>query len=441
MKPAIMGVGNAIWTGSGYGRQLFLLLTALKKRGYKVANLAWHGLHGTTLEYQGIPMYPGFAAGFGTDVIAGDAKHFGADLVLSLQDIWVLPNDYRDKCGGLPWMPMFPIDTTPVAERNVEVAAASDYPVVYSRFGLQEMANSGLPCTYIPHMVDMNVYKPGDKAEARKKLRIPKDAFVVSMVAANQGYPSRKAFPENIRAFKMFLDTHPEAFLRLHTQINPPEGEGIIFSDLLSSLDIPHDRVSFCDQLMNANGLPDWYVALTYQASDVVLNASRAEGFGLAIVEAQACGVPVITTNCTSMTELTVNGICTEPLQPEWYSMGGFGAGSWHFIPSVERISKALETIHDWSEKERTQNSERGVLFIKDNFECELVADKYWVPFLDKVGDEIESGVTERKWLERKAHIEAAYVLKDRLKELKDFTPKPYKQREKPPETPKEPAK
>ena len=109
--------------------------------------------------------------------------------------------------------------------------------------------------------------------------------------------------------------------------------------------------------------------------------------------------------------------------------------GSWHFIPSVERIAKALEDIHGWSEKERAKNSERGVQFIRDNFSCDVVTDKYWVPFLERVGDEIERGITERRWVEKKAHMEARNVLRDRLRVLRDYTPKLRKESAKPPET------
>ena len=48
----------------------------------------------------------------------------------------------------------------------------------------------------------------------------PKDAFVVGMVAANKGAPSRKAFSQALLAFSRFAKAHDNAFLYLHTVLD-----------------------------------------------------------------------------------------------------------------------------------------------------------------------------------------------------------------------------
>jgi glycosyltransferase involved in cell wall biosynthesis len=45
-----------------------------------------------------------------------------------------------------------------------------------------------------------------------------------------------------------------------------------------------------------------------YNACHVLLFPSRLEGFGLAVAEAMACGLPVITSDCSSLPELVVQG-------------------------------------------------------------------------------------------------------------------------------------
>src|SRR5205823_2035716 len=47
--------------------------------------------------------------------------------------------------------------------------------------------------------------------------------------------------------------------------------------------------------------------ALLYSAADVLLYPSLYEGFGLPILEAMACGCPVITSNISSMPEVAGN--------------------------------------------------------------------------------------------------------------------------------------
>ncbi|PWR72909.1 glycosyltransferase family 4 protein [Methanospirillum stamsii] len=46
----------------------------------------------------------------------------------------------------------------------------------------------------------------------------------------------------------------------------------------------------------------------TYNNADIFLFPTRLEGFGLSVAEAMACGKPVVTTNCSSMPELVVDG-------------------------------------------------------------------------------------------------------------------------------------
>lgn len=45
-----------------------------------------------------------------------------------------------------------------------------------------------------------------------------------------------------------------------------------------------------------------------YNMCDILLFPSRLEGFGIAVAEAMACAKPVVTTNCSSLPELVVDG-------------------------------------------------------------------------------------------------------------------------------------
>ncbi len=49
-------------------------------------------------------------------------------------------------------------------------------------------------------------------------------------------------------------------------------------------------------------------MASLYQSSDVLLFPTVREGFGLAAAEAMACGLPVVATNCSALTELIDDG-------------------------------------------------------------------------------------------------------------------------------------
>jgi hypothetical protein len=78
-------------------------------------------------------------------------------------------------------------------------------PVAMSRFGQQMLGR--LDPLYVPHGIDTNIYKPIDRKTAREECGVPDGAFLVGMVAANKGRPSRKGFSQAFQAFARFAET------------------------------------------------------------------------------------------------------------------------------------------------------------------------------------------------------------------------------------------
>ncbi len=58
----------------------------------------------------------------------------------------------------------------------------------------------------------------------------------------------------------------------------------------------------------NIGSIPYSDMPAIYQQADILLFPTVREGFGLAAAEAMACGLPVVTTNCSSLPELIVHG-------------------------------------------------------------------------------------------------------------------------------------
>ncbi len=58
----------------------------------------------------------------------------------------------------------------------------------------------------------------------------------------------------------------------------------------------------------NIGSIPYSDMPAIYQQADILLFPTVREGFGLAVAEAMACGLPVVTTNCSSLPELIVHG-------------------------------------------------------------------------------------------------------------------------------------
>lgn len=383
----ILWSSNAPWSPSGYGVQAQYIIPRLYGMGHQVAIMAWDGLHHGKIDLAGVPVYPGGHEPFGRDFIGETADHFGAEIVVSLQDIWPLPMDYRERVGR-PWMPWFPIDHQPCSPFVVDRALTAEYPATYSRHGVETMAAAGVEAHYLPLGVDCEVFRPMDRAGARALFGFPEDRYLVVMVAANVGWPSRKAFPEQFEAFARFADANRELDPLLYVHADPEKGpgQGLDLKHLAAALGI-EDRVWFPDRYQYMIAYTNRALAPLYSAADVLLAASMAEGFGLPIAEAQACGCPAIVNGWASMPELCKNGIVVEPCQRYWTRIE-----SWYSIPDVGGVAAALDEVAGWDEYTRAAYAERGRHFIRSEFDWDVVMQRHWAPLLETIGADLAPG-------------------------------------------------
>jgi glycosyltransferase involved in cell wall biosynthesis len=79
-----------------------------------------------------------------------------------------------------------------------------------------------------------------------------------------------------------------------------------------------------------------------YLCFDVLLSCSKGEGCSVALLEAQALGIPVITTNFTAMTENCINGKLIQPYFLQYQVSGGLFA-----VPNIDDMVLALEYYYE----------------------------------------------------------------------------------------------
>ena len=118
-------------------------------------------------------------------------------------------------------------------------------------------------------------------------------------------------------------------------------------------------------------------MAAIYSTLDVLLNASMGEGFGLTVLEAQACGVPAIVTDFTAMSEVCGAG---------WkvgYDRLWTDQASWQARPHVEEIVESLEECYRLDEQSRRELSARAREHALA-YDADRVLTEHWLPALER---------------------------------------------------------
>ena len=120
------------------------------------------------------------------------------------------------------------------------------------------------------------------------------------------------------------------------------------------------------------------------RACDVLLAATTSEGCGVPILEAQLCGVPVVTNATTAMPEQTVLGVSARAGQ--YIARMDFCSG-W-LLPDVQNVACALATVAQWSDAERARRARKAMPTLRARYDARVVVDA-WRDLLHRVKRDI----------------------------------------------------
>ena len=333
---------NAPWAGTGYGMQSKLMLPALAGFGHEPSMFAFYGLAGGKITYDGYDVYPNSNFNeWGNDVVKQHIEESKSDAVITLIDLFVLNKDIWGSLN-VPWLAWTPIDSVGIGKELLDrMQLETCLPVAMSNFGAIQMQEHGVtPEAVIYHAVDTAVYKPKDKDECREFLGIPKDCFLVGLVMANKG--DRKQYPLQLSAIKKFQDDHPDIDVRAYIHSEPTSNMGgWDLRALVEMIGLKGKVFSSNQYRTSVLPIDQDTMATIMNSFDVLMNCSAGEGFGIPIVEAQACGVPVIAQGVTAMPELVHHGYCVESSNVGLASHYG-----WQFAPSLDDMVYRLDCVY-----------------------------------------------------------------------------------------------
>ena len=375
----IVAVSNTPMAPTGYGTQIAQLGLRAVAAGHDFSVAANYGAP-VNMEWNGIKIYAEgllkYANDSGPENIALAAREPGA-FGLTLFDVWT---GVADAWHHLPLVCWVPVDHDPVPPKVAEwcIKGSNKYIVAMSKHGEQALLKAGVPrdrLTYIPHALDRSIWN-ANVQPARDLLRVPEDAHLTIITAMNKG--KRKSFPEMLAAWTQFAKVTPDAYLYLHTD-KWGHMDGVNLIPLLQALDAPEDRIRWVNSTQMRAGVPAETVARLMRSADVLLLASRSEGFGLPVIEAQAVGTPVIVTEHTAQPELVRQHGQVVEGQLHWEDFHQ----AFSKIPNVSQIYFSL--LANYQATKRGEIDRAALAATMDEYDADKVYAEKWEPLFQKV--------------------------------------------------------
>ena len=232
-------------------------------------------------------------------------------VVITMHDAWLLSGNcahsftcdkWQTGCGSCPDISIYPgltRDTTALNWRRKKgiYAHSQIYLATPSQWLMNKamasiLAPAIVQSKVIPNGIELTIFKPADRAKARNQLGIDVNAKVI-LFAAN----GIKRNP-----FKDYATIH--GAIELLAKVNESKVIVIALGEKDENESIGNIHISYVPPISDRH-----QVAAYYQAANVYVHASHADTFPTSILEAMACGVPVVATAVGGIPEQVDDGV------------------------------------------------------------------------------------------------------------------------------------
>lgn len=344
---------------TGYGRISMEINRRLVQRGHTVfaLSLTYDGLLPAQLDGRPLPYWVGSLPGKDmNNTLVNVINAIQPDIVHVIQDA---PYAMMVRNAPVDWSKhalviTTPVDGVPVYKHWIALFKQADAMMTISEFGVQAHKAAGVRSVLCRPGVDTNVfyrYPDERRAELRKLLDLPEDAFVLMTAAQNQG---RKAIPAMLEGFFDFCEDKPDARYLLDMDKVSPAGWDVLTTCEQEGWDT--GRLIFREDAVR-RGVTS--LADRYNVADVHAVLAFREGYGLPLVEAMATGAVGAAMDYCSGTEICGDGKGALIDKLPFHTISTWG-GAWDHFPDVDHFAGWLDRLYR-NPHERAMIGARGM--------------------------------------------------------------------------------
>ena len=335
---------------------------------------------------------------------------FKPDVVLTIRDWWMdafIQHSPLRKYFKWIWMPT--VDASPQNEEWIDSFSDADAILTYSDWAVDVLKSQSdqmnVKCA-APPSASEDFFQIPNKSAHKERMGIDPSWKIIGTVMRNQ---RRKLFPELFEAFGKYLKKtgKTDVYLYCHTSY-PDNGwdlpkylfeneisSRVLFTYVCEACGAPSpskfsDTAKPCDKcgqfaakMSNvSSGVDTKTLGAIYNLFDIYIQPANSEGFGLPIVEAAACGVPVLATDYSAM-ESEVRKLSGYPIRLRTKHVE-METGCDRALPDTDHIVELFEKLLDKPEPLRLAEGKKARDAFEKNYGWDKTA-KIWAECIDEL--------------------------------------------------------
>lgn len=382
----ILWVGDAV-VHSGFARVTHGVLDQLcKAHQVAVLGVGYHG--GEPHDKPYIIWKTSPADVHGKDRLLDLVLAYQPDVLVLFNDLWIV-KEYLQVLAALPpemtpkILSYSPVDAGGLIPAWVSSLSRVDAVCTYTAYGKEEILRAGYPgeVEVIPHGVDLREFSKLDKAEAKAAVGFAPTSWVVLNANKNQ---LRKRIDLTIKGFADFayklmseglLEPERIPILHLHMDAWSPTGmelTNLTEREFASKGLKSTDWMSYTQK--EAMPLSTEQLNLLYNSTDVGINTTMGEGWGLCPFEQAAVGVPQILTDCAAAHELFMRRAWMLPIEDYFTIPVICTEGA---VTTRKHVADALLDAYQNPEKGMAYAAKAYAMINRKEYRWESVASKF----------------------------------------------------------------